>query len=773
MGMMTPQLAAKAAKQFVEHVLNALPQSLIDRLIDWKTAYPHTPLKYLPLPVRAEVKKILTSALTDSKPPTRPQPVVSPPVPTNGHASAAPANGWTRPAPARTFAQLTTVIGTEIASGRDISITQHAKQQGCYVIGVNGTGKTSLLKTMITSDINAGLGVYLIEPHGDLTAEILGSVPRHRINDIIYLDVEDWTAPYGLNIFEVLEPRNIRTEAAVASFISHTFEVLWSAGFETPRLMQNLRAVTRTLIANPGAHFGDIPLLYSNEEVRARMLANVTNPQILTFWEEYERMNPRDRRQFTESTLNKVTAFLDEPMIQHILAQSRTTINFRYIMDNAKILLIKLSPQFEEASRLIGAVIIGKILMTAFSRADTPQKERKQKFNLYCDEFHRFASSDFATLIAESRKFRISTILSHQALGQLTEQVRAAALGAGSIICFRVSGLDSPILARSYDASPTQTIIGEEPVRAPTADPIGQLVRHGSQNAIIAQFTAEYLLPLETLLKQVSSSALPFEFGCIELRAQHIIEGRRLLNACLAQVMREGRADIFLPPMALFTLGGAADDAIPNVFAKDIKRSLFAHEEFQGFYDSANRYGNPHFLADSEAVAYLLKKHAHRRMWDSIVDWRDVSPGPSFLRMLTLTRQAMEALAREPIMAETGLYQPKYQQRTYTDMEGEISNYLANQENYHAKVKIVDGGEYTIKTKLGGQSLTGDALAERIETVKRHCRALGYTRHYTEVEEELRKRQEFLLGLGDMPDEDAADDRDDPDEPPPGSFTFD
>jgi len=92
-------------------------------------------------------------------------------------------------------------------------------------------------------------------------------------------------------------------------------------------------------------------------------------------------MNFRDRLAFTESTLNKVTAFLDEPMIQHILAQSRTTIDFRSIMDNSKILLIKLSPQFSEASTLIGATIIGKLLLTAFSRSDTPEDKRVQ-FNL-------------------------------------------------------------------------------------------------------------------------------------------------------------------------------------------------------------------------------------------------------------------------------------------------------------------------------------------------------------------------------------------------------
>jgi hypothetical protein len=222
------------------------------------------------------------------------------------------------------------------------------------VIGVNGAGKTNLLKTMITSDILNGLGLCLIEPHGDLTAEILGAVPRHRQNDIVYVDIEDFEHPFGLSLFEVQKPRNIGTEAAVASFLSHTFEVLWNAGFETPRLMQNLRAVTRTLIANPGSSFADIPLLYSSEETRARMLANVGNPQVLAFWEEYERMNFRDRRAFSESFLNKVTAFLDEPMIANILSQPKTTINFRSIMDTSKILLIKLSPQFEEASILVG-----------------------------------------------------------------------------------------------------------------------------------------------------------------------------------------------------------------------------------------------------------------------------------------------------------------------------------------------------------------------------------------------------------------------------------
>jgi hypothetical protein len=623
---------------------------------------------------------------------------------------------------------------------------------------------------MITADVQNGLGVCLIEPHGDLTAEILGAVPRHRLNDIVYLDVEDWENPSGLNIYEVPEPRNIRTEAAVASFVSHTFEVLWSAGFETPRLMQNLRAVTRTLIANPGSHFGDIPLLYSSEEVRARMLANLNNPHILTFWEEYERMNFRDRRAFTESTLNKVTAFLDEPMIQHILSQSKTTIDFRSIMDNSKILLIKLSPQFEEASRLIGAVIIGRILMTAFSRSDTPEDKRVQ-FNLYCDEFHRFASSDFATLISEARKFRISTILSHQNLSQLPEATRAGVLGAGNLIVFRVSGDDSRVLSRSFDTTPTRIINGEEVVRSPVADVLTHLVIRGHDDPRIARYAQTNLTSLERMLHKPPgpfgpeySASYAYTWGqTIRLSAQQVIRGRELLNDTLYQAMLEKRSDLPVPALALYILAVSQEDGREYILSRWVKRSL---GELTGFEPGAEQMGKPWFVIPVNSRAYLsqiTKGSKKRYIWMA----------EALVSMLTELRYCMEVLSREPIMVDTGKMQPRYQMQTHADREAELGKEIALQQNFTARVKLVTGGEYTLRTKPAPQGLTGAALAERIEAVKRHCRALGYSRHYTEVIEELRKRQEFLFGLGDALDEEAEGDGYEADEPTRGSFTID
>jgi hypothetical protein len=682
-------------------------------------------------------------------PPSRPAVAAQPPQ--NGHTQS--------PRPAHALASpsaFPTVLGADSKTGRDISITQKAKQQGVYLLGGNGTGKTTMVENMVLSDIQNGLGVAVVEPHGDLTARILAGIPRHRLNDVVYLDVEDWENPFGLNIYEVPEPRNIRTEAAVASFVAHTFEVLWSAGFETPRLMQNLRAVSRTLISNPGSTFADIPALYSSEEVRARMLANVTNPMVLAFWEEYERMNFRDRRAFTESTLNKVTAFLDEPMIQHILAQSRTTINFRYIMDKSKILLIKLSPQFEEASRLIGAVIIGKLLMTAFSRSDTPENDRRQ-FNLYCDEFHRFASSDFATLISEARKFRISTILSHQTLAQITEAVRANVLAAGSLIVFRVSGDDSRVLSRSFDTTPSRVIT--------------HLVRRGHDDPRLARFGQTFLTSLERMCNKPPgpfgteySASYAYSLGCtISLSAQQVIRGRELLNETFYQAMLEKRSDLPVPTLALYILAVAQEDGREYILSKWVTKSF---GDLTGFKPGAEKFGKPSFVTPLTSQAYLSQI---TKGWKKRYVWM----AEAMVSMLKETRYCMEVLSREPIMVDTGKMQQRYQMQTHADREAEIGKEIALQQNFTARVKLVTGGEYTLRTKPAPQGLTGAALAERIETVKRHCRALGLTRHYTGVIEELRKRQEFLFGLGDTPNDTAYDDGYEADEPTHGSFTID
>jgi hypothetical protein len=216
--------------------------------------------------------------------------------------------------------------------------------------------------------------------------------------------------PFGLNLFQCGMPNDLPSVAKTASFVMHVFQKVWNVGTSTPLLAQAVRNVTRTLIENSGTTFAEIPLLLWDRAAREKLLTNLTNAQSRMFWGHYAQKTQRDRGELISSTINKVDAYLNEPMIANIVSQSKTTIDFRRIMDEGRILLINLSPQLEEMSRLIGAILIGKLLMAAFSRADTPGVSGRQ-FNLYCDEYQRFATSDFATLISEARKFKIATTL--------------------------------------------------------------------------------------------------------------------------------------------------------------------------------------------------------------------------------------------------------------------------------------------------------------------------------------------------------------------------
>jgi hypothetical protein len=409
-----------------------------------------------PGPTRPPVKKFPPKP-GGTPPPGVPDARPKPPLPTGGRPPGAPRPGTG--VPDRDALTSKTVLGTDAHTGREVSLTLEERFQGLYVIGANGTGKTTLLLQMILSDIYQGRGICLVEPHGDLVRAVISGIPEHRLRDTIYLDITDSTSSFGLNFFAV-EPGADTTEVAkVASFVQHLFEVVWSAQTETtPRLAQVLRNTIRVLIENPGMAFSEIPLLLWEDGVREKLVRRVSNAHTRLFWSAYNKKSPRDRDELIASTINKVDAYLNEPLIARIVSQSASTIDFRRVMDEGKILLVNLSPQLEEPSRLIGAAILGRLLLAVFSRTDTP-KEKRRPFMLYTDEYQRFATQDFAVFLAEARKFKISSSIANQVLEQLSDLNRATALQSGSLAVFRVSGEDSKFLAPSFDATPQPVLV--------------------------------------------------------------------------------------------------------------------------------------------------------------------------------------------------------------------------------------------------------------------------------------------------------------------------
>jgi hypothetical protein len=140
-------------------------------------------------------------------------------------------------------------------------------------------------------------------------------------------------------------------------------------------------------------------------------------------------------------------------MMRPIISQQKSTINMREIMDNKKILLINLSKGKigEINARLLGMVLVGKILMAGLSRVDTPEDQRID-FYLYLDEFQNVTTNSIAQILSEARKYKLVLILAHQFIAQLKEEISKAVFGnVGSMVAFRVGPEDAEFLQKQFE----------------------------------------------------------------------------------------------------------------------------------------------------------------------------------------------------------------------------------------------------------------------------------------------------------------------------------
>jgi type IV secretory pathway TraG/TraD family ATPase VirD4 len=332
---------------------------------------------------------------------------------------------------------------------RVFGIRQADRRAHMYILGKTGTGKSTLLETLIRQDLKAGVGLALLDPHGDLVEKVLACVPEERRADLIYFNVPDRAHPLGFNPLEHVAPAQ---RPLAASQLLEVFKKLWSE-FWGPRTEHILRNALLTLLDQPEATLPDILRLLDEAAFRKRVAERVANSQVRHFWlHEYESYTKRFRLEAIAPLQNKVGAFLANPLLQQILTQPRSSFAMREVIDSGKILLVNLAKGRigEDTAALLGALLVTKIGLAALSRADTPEGERKD-FYLYLDEFQTFTTLSLATMLSELRKYRTGLILAHQYLSQLEPQVHDAILGnVGTIVSFRLGASDAQILEKEF-----------------------------------------------------------------------------------------------------------------------------------------------------------------------------------------------------------------------------------------------------------------------------------------------------------------------------------
>lgn len=326
-------------------------------------------------------------------------------------------------------------------------LSPEARRLHTYVVGKTGTGKSSLLATLIRQHLEAGRGVGLIDPHGDLAEQVLAAVPARRQGELLYFNAADTDYPVGFNPLAASAPER---RPLVASGVISVFKKLYGESWG-PRLEHFLRNTVLALLETPQPSLLLLPRFLTDRAFRARCLAHVRDPLLRTsFLEEFESYDPRWRAEALSPILNKVGQFLASPVVRHLVGQSRPGFDLRALLDRGGIFVANLASGKigEDNSALLGGLLVAGFQLAAMSRAEQPEGERRD-FALCVDEFQHFANEAFTVILSEARKYRLSLTLSHQYLDQVPPAVSDAVFGnVGTLCVFRVGAGDTTRLAR-------------------------------------------------------------------------------------------------------------------------------------------------------------------------------------------------------------------------------------------------------------------------------------------------------------------------------------
>lgn len=445
--------------------------------------------------------------------------------------------------------------GTQIKFG----IKRIDRGRHLYIIGQTGTGKSKLLNLLALSDIYHNQGMAIIDPHGDFATDMLQFIPEYRLKDVIYFNPTDRDYPFAFNPLEIYDE-------AFKNDISSEMVGVLKRMFDSwgPRLEYILRYTILALLDYPDSTMLGITRMLTDKEFRKAVIKEIKDPVVKAFWvTEFASWNDKFATEAVAPILNKVGAFVANPLIRNIIGQPKSSFDLRKAMDEGKILVVNLSRGQigEDNASVLGALMVTKIQLAAMSRANMPMDQRRP-FYLYVDEFQNFATDSFATILSEARKYALNLTVANQYVSQMPEEVRDAVFGnVGSMITFRVGANDSAILGKYF---------------APTFEP-DDLIKLNNQHIFVN-------------MSIDGEKALPFSAKTLRMpdpeddRTDEIIANSRKVYAAERSLIENDIAEWTLGQAGAGTgvpggtspssAGGSADSAPeqkPNTFLRNLK----------------------------------------------------------------------------------------------------------------------------------------------------------------------------------------------------------
>jgi hypothetical protein len=387
------------------------------------------------------------------------------------------------------------LLGYNVYRGvkKEIRLGSVDRRRHVYIIGQTGTGKSVLLENLALQDMLDGKGFAFIDPHGDTVENLLGMVPKERVEDVVYFSPGDMDYPIGLNLFE------FETDEQKDFLVQEAISMLYKlydpghTGIIGPRYEHWFRNAALTIMSDPnGTSFIDIPQVFNDNDFSKAKLRYVKDQTVLDFWnKEMAQTSDYHKSEVLGWFVSKFGAFLSNQMMRNIIGQTKSGFNLRDIMDNKKILLVNLSKgkTGELNSQLLGMIFVMKFQVAAMSRSDTPEAQRVD-FSLYVDEFQNFATDSFENILSEARKYRLSLILANQFMTQLSDKIREAIIGnVGTVMSGRIGTTDAELMVKRF----MPVFDAEELTKLPNFESVSSVMLNNSPSP---PFSMSFIPPL-------------------------------------------------------------------------------------------------------------------------------------------------------------------------------------------------------------------------------------------------------------------------------------
>ncbi len=354
------------------------------------------------------------------------------------------------------------LLGNNLYAGvkKEVKLGFNDRFRHFYIIGQTGTGKSTIIRTMINQDMAQGNGFTLIDLHGDLAEWCLEYFPKERINDLIYRDAANTDFPIGFNFLSAKteDEMDLVTNDAVDMFVQ-----LYGTEIFGPRIQDYFRNAVLCLMEQPeGGTLVEIVRLFTDEAYQKIKVKNVKNPVVRARWDKtYNAMGDREKAEMIPYFQAKFGPFTTTPILRNIIWQPESSFDLEEAMNSGKCIIMNLAKgkMGDINANLLGMMIVSQIRLAAFRRAKQLEKDRVPHF-LYIDEFQNFVTPAIESILSEARKYKLGLVLAHQYIGQLVRD-GSSSKGAvnlkdpifgnvGNMMCYRIGTDDAEVMESQF-----------------------------------------------------------------------------------------------------------------------------------------------------------------------------------------------------------------------------------------------------------------------------------------------------------------------------------